>query len=404
MLKSASCAAGFVLVASAFVFSQSCPGPADCLSFSAAQLDQVTIPSPGSGALDGFAGFTIECRMKSSASGLGTLVSKWRQLTTGQTPYLIRMATSKIQVYFTNGFVVTGTVTVNDDVWHHVAVTRTGSSCQLIIDGVLDTAFTYAPVLNTTTSPLVFGSFLDVNDIAVAGTHYDGLLDEVRIWNVGRSIAQIQSTMNQALPGGTPNLVGAWRFDAGSGQIVADESSTGAQGFLGTSSAPAANDPSWSAGTGSLLGYPCSSVIGASNSMAAALYVNGAGAAPLSGPFAVNLAGGGLLTLTWGGPAGQPFILLAGTSNPANTSVPGLGILDIGAPPTFGDITIVFDGTQGTGTYFYTLGAGGTATQTYTLPPTLPAGAILSIQGLVLQPVGATPFGVLLTAAFRLIG
>ena len=57
---------------------------------------------------------------------------------------------------------------------------------------------------------------------------------------------------------------------------------------------------------------------------------------------------------------------------------------------------------------FTTGGMGATiasrSTQTFTLPPSLPAGPLMAMQGIVFQPVGTTPFGFLLTAAFLLIG
>ena len=167
-------------LACALGLSQTCTGPSNAVTFVSADQDHIRIPNPASGALDGFTNFTIECWIKTSTTGIGTLVSKWRQLSTGQTPYMIRLFGGKIQVWFTNNFSLVGAVTVNNNVWHHVAVTRTGSACQLVIDGVLDTAFTYAPAINSMTGPVVFGCFYDPGDTPSAGTFYDGLIDEVR--------------------------------------------------------------------------------------------------------------------------------------------------------------------------------------------------------------------------------
>lgn len=397
------CGVAVVALMCPAVLPQSCQGPAQGLGFTAAEQDQVRIPDPGGAALDGFADFTIECWIKTATNGIGTLVSKWRQLTAGQTPYLMRLAGGRIQVYFTNGFAVNGAVVVNNNVWHHVAVTRTGSAGKLVIDGVLDTAFVYAPVLNSMNGPVVFGCFLNGSDNPEFGTFYDGLLDEVRIWNTGRTVAEIQSTMNQAL-NGTTNLVGAWNLDATVGQTVLDGSQTGAHGFLGTTPGVETSDPPWITTAGLVLGYPCAASNGNANSSLATLLVNGIGPAPTQGPFPVTLVAGGTLTFGWAGPAGMPFALLTGAYNPAVATVPGLGIIDIGTPPAFADIAFVFDGTQGPGAFLFALGPGGTATQTFTLPVSLPAGPFLAVQGIVLQPAGSTPFGFLLTAAFRLGG
>jgi hypothetical protein len=384
---------------------QTCAGPVTHLSFMAAQQNHVRIPNPGTGALDGFADFTIECWVKISGGGnLDTLVSKWRQLIPGQTPYLLRLYYGVVQFGFSNGFLFNGVTPVNDGAWHHVAVRRIGSTVDILVDGAIDSTTTYAPVVHSMNGPVVLGAFLDGSDNVVASTFLNGELDEVRIWNVGRTLAQIQAGKNQALPGGSLGLVGCWHLDSGSGQTIFDESVTAANGYLGDSTAVAANDPAWSLSGGLALGYPCGSGPGNANSAFASLLVNGVGAAPIAGPFPVTLAAGGTITLSWAGPAGKPVALYAGPGNPANSNFPGIGIVDIGTPPAFADIFPIFDGTLLQNALFFTLGPGGTATQSFTLPPALPAGPFLNVQGIVYQAPGTTPYPIVLTAAFRLSG
>ena len=55
-------------------------------------------------------------------------------------------------------------------------------------------------------------------------------MDEVRLWNVARSNAEIQSSMSRSLPRDTPNLIGYWNFD---GADAEDASSSGNHGYLG---------------------------------------------------------------------------------------------------------------------------------------------------------------------------
>jgi hypothetical protein len=52
-----------------------------------------------------------------------------------------------------------------------------------------------------------------MTDNSPRGVYLKGALDEVRIWNVARTQAQIQSSMNQHLTGSEPGLVGYWQFD-----------------------------------------------------------------------------------------------------------------------------------------------------------------------------------------------
>jgi hypothetical protein len=42
--------------------------------------------------------------------------------------------------------------------------------------------------------------------------HFDGLLDDVRVWNVARTQAQIQASKNSELLGTESGLVGYWKF------------------------------------------------------------------------------------------------------------------------------------------------------------------------------------------------
>ncbi len=51
-----------------------------------------------------------------------------------------------------------------------------------------------------------------------------GLIDEVRVWNIARTEADIRSDMNRQLNGDEPGLVGYWKFDAETEGHVSDSS------------------------------------------------------------------------------------------------------------------------------------------------------------------------------------
>lgn len=141
---------------------------------------------------------------------------------------------------------------------------------------------------------------------------------------------------------------------------------------------------------------------GASNINLARLQMNGIGTIYEPGPFLVQVPSAfGQLTLTWGGAAQMPLILIAGVPNTRALAVPGLGSIDIGTRPYFFDTFVVFDGTQPTIAPFFTTDPGGYASQTFTLP-LLPVGQLGRFQGLMLTPPGLSTYGALLTAAFDL--
>lgn len=138
---------------------------------------------------------------------------------------------------------------------------------------------------------------------------------------------------------------------------------------------------------------------GQANSAAAHLEVNGAGAGACQGPFNVTLGAAATLTFAWQGPAGMPIAIVAGPQNPGGASFPCIGIADVGTPPLYADITLLFSGTvPGFPNNLFFLNGAGTALQAFTLP-SLPPGPLINLQGIVFQPVGA-PCPAVLTAAF----
>src|SRR5262249_40185502 len=62
---------------------------------------------------------------------------------------------------------------------------------------------------------------------------FKGSIDEVRLWNVSRSQADIQGLMNQASTGSESGLVVSYHFNEGSGLTALDATSNHIDGFLG---------------------------------------------------------------------------------------------------------------------------------------------------------------------------
>ncbi len=96
--------------------------------------------------------------------------------------------------------------------WQHLAGTFDGTTITIYWNGVL------------ADSTLHQGNVSDVNVVLMGiwETAFDGIIDEVRIWNVARSQPEIQATMNVTLTGSEPGLVGYWPLDEGTGQVVVD--------------------------------------------------------------------------------------------------------------------------------------------------------------------------------------
>ena len=111
----------------------------------------------------------------------------------------------------------------NDNVWHHVvAVNSSLTSREMYVDGSLVCSGTQ----NITAAPTVTSA--NIGSMAHEGLdhYFDGLIDEVRVYNYARTPAQIAWEYNQGGP------VAEWRFDECSGATVHDETSNGNDGTV----------------------------------------------------------------------------------------------------------------------------------------------------------------------------
>jgi hypothetical protein len=113
------------------------------------------------------------------------------------------------------------TTIVTTGQWVHVAATRNKATGEVhvVINGVDEntTATTQKGSL-TDQATLILGSTLNDQN------HFIGLMDEVRIWNVARTEAEIAATMYRRLAGNEPGLVAYWRFDDRGGVTAVDSS------------------------------------------------------------------------------------------------------------------------------------------------------------------------------------
>lgn len=97
--------------------------------------------------------------------------------------------------------------------WHHVAFTADGTNLKLYVDGQLKST-SYNPLGN-------YGSSADLVNIGAAvwdntGNNFAGSIDEVRIWNVARTQAQIQAYMNREVdPLTATGLMAYYTFNQG---------------------------------------------------------------------------------------------------------------------------------------------------------------------------------------------
>lgn len=112
-------------------------------------------------------------------------------------------------------------VDLGSNVWHHVAIAVTPSvplpnKIKLYIDGIDQGAPEYsdeggggALLIADNAAPFRIGLYDQNGPVGP----FDGLMDEVRVWNVARTEEEIAADMSRELVGNEPGLVAYWKFN-----------------------------------------------------------------------------------------------------------------------------------------------------------------------------------------------
>lgn len=168
--------------------------------------------------LSGTAPRTVEAWVRTSANanpnneGIQQIITDWGTFVTGGrfTFNILWNDAIRLEV---GGNGVSGTIPINDNVWHHVAAVYNPDAANeiaLYVDGELDTQGNLTVALNTVTGvDLRIGRRID-NE-----RDFLGLIDEVRVFDYARTQNEIQATMNSELCGEVDGLVAYYTFNHG---------------------------------------------------------------------------------------------------------------------------------------------------------------------------------------------
>ncbi|HIB09723.1 MAG TPA: LamG domain-containing protein, partial [Gemmatimonadetes bacterium] len=119
--------------------------------------------------------------------------------------------------------------TYSPNQWIHIAaVFKNNNYIKLYINGTLvgQTATSYS---FNTDKPLEFGRWNIGNYV---GDYFNGIIDEVSIWNIELDSTQIQQYKSYSPTGNESGLVGYWNFNTGSGTTLTDQTSNGNNGTI----------------------------------------------------------------------------------------------------------------------------------------------------------------------------
>jgi hypothetical protein len=131
----------------------------------------------------------------------------------------------QVNFWLTPGYATTKVqAQIEPFVWTHVAGTYDGHHLRIVINGMVHDTLEFKAEKEEEIEALHHMKA----DFCI-GAHpnkaaWDGMIDEVRLWNVARTDVQIRETMAEPIIGHMPGLVGMWTFNEGAGDLCVDTS------------------------------------------------------------------------------------------------------------------------------------------------------------------------------------
>jgi len=182
--------------------------------------DSVSIPSSAQLNFGTSTNFTLEAWVKlySSQTNYTGIIAKADN--SSSTFYQLVIVENKIAAEVSNGgaFAGTGqgfwgTTNLFDSSWHHVAmvVTRSSQNVKLYVDGVVEADTIHSAVVSdlNNTGNMLLGCDRTYSQ------HFKGSIDEVRVWNVARSSADINTYKSVEIDPLTSGLMAYYRLNQG---------------------------------------------------------------------------------------------------------------------------------------------------------------------------------------------
>ncbi|MDQ6859879.1 MAG: metallophosphoesterase [Verrucomicrobiota bacterium] len=134
---------------------------------------------------------------------------------------------------------VSGKTPIAQGIWYHAAVTYDGAKWQLFLNGALEAELAVGqPPRSDSIQHAALGSALD--STGAAAGFFNGVLDEVRIWNYARTAADIAANQNLEITSAV-GLIGRWGLNEATGTTATSSSGSGTIGTL-------VNGPTWTSG------------------------------------------------------------------------------------------------------------------------------------------------------------
>ncbi|QTA80023.1 Immunoglobulin like fold-containing protein [Desulfonema limicola] len=144
---------------------------------------------------------------------------------------------------------------MNTGQWYHVAGIFNGSQLKVYINGIEKNSKTVSHKISPIDRPLMIGE-----SPGYPGRKFKGMIDEVRIWNLARTQAEIQADMYKTLSGSENGLAAYYVFDHVSGTVLSDLTANNNHGELKNMTGAAWTASGWSSGYPSVISAGISAV------------------------------------------------------------------------------------------------------------------------------------------------
>ncbi len=132
---------------------------------------------------------------------------------------------------------ISGITPIVNGTWYHAAATYDGNKWQLFLNGNLEAELVVGRTPNAAViSPFAMATSIRSNGTTIQG-YFNGVLDEVRLWDHARTQCEIQTGINSELTAGT-GLLGRWGLNEGSG-------TTAGNSIAGSPNGTLTNVPAW---------------------------------------------------------------------------------------------------------------------------------------------------------------
>jgi len=123
---------------------------------------------------------------------------------------------------------VVGLTSLQPGVWYHVAGVWNGSELRVYVNGVPDGSLASASNPKLGNTALLIGA----RGIASGQGVFAGYIDELRVWSVARSQADLAANQSACLTGTEPGLAAYWRFNEDDTMVAHDSTPNLNNGML----------------------------------------------------------------------------------------------------------------------------------------------------------------------------